>query len=120
MRLEFSPFVEDDLDTIASYIALDNPRRAVTFLREIRAELHVVARTPLIYRLRPEIGEEARLAIVGQCPNTFLPGSDQDLQQLKHHNRNWISRVLNANCSILKTRFFIWNEACFISISERL
>jgi plasmid stabilization system protein ParE len=66
MRLEFSPFVEDDLDAIAGYIALDNPRRAITFLQEIRAELRVVARNPLIYRLRPEIGDEARVAIVGQ------------------------------------------------------
>ena len=66
MRLEFSPFVEDDLDAIAGYIALDNPRRAITFLQEIRAELRVVARSPLIYRLRPEIGDEARVAIVGQ------------------------------------------------------
>lgn len=66
MRLEFSAFVEDDLDAIAGYIALDNPRRAITFLQEIRAELRVVARSPLIYRLRPEIGDEARVAIVGQ------------------------------------------------------
>jgi plasmid stabilization system protein ParE len=66
MRLEFSPFVEGDLDAIASYIALDSPRRAITFLQEIRAELRVVARSPLIYRLRPEIGVEARIAVVGQ------------------------------------------------------
>jgi plasmid stabilization system protein ParE len=65
MRLEFSPFVEDDLDAIAGYIALENPRRAVTFLQEIRAKLIKVARNPLIYRPRAEIGEEARLAIVG-------------------------------------------------------
>ena len=66
MRLEFSPYVEDDLDAIAGYIARDNPRRAVTFLQEIRAELRVIARNPLLYRLRPEIGDEARAAVVGQ------------------------------------------------------
>lgn len=66
MRLEFSRFVEDDLYTIAGYIALDNPRRAVTFLQEIRAELRVVGRKLLLYRLRPEIGDEARVAVVGQ------------------------------------------------------
>lgn len=66
MRLEFSPFVEDDLDAIAGYIALDNPRRAFTFLEEIRAELRLVARNPLVYRLRPEIGEEARVAVIGR------------------------------------------------------
>ena len=34
MRLEFSRFVERDLDEIAGYIAQDNPPRAVTFIRE--------------------------------------------------------------------------------------
>lgn len=66
MRLEFSPCVEADLDAIAGYIAMDNPARAVTFLEEIRAELRVMARGPLLYRLRPEIGKDARLAVVGQ------------------------------------------------------
>lgn len=66
MRLEFSPYVEGDLDAIAAYIALDSPRHAVAFLKEVRAELRVIARNPLLYRLRPEIGEDARLAVVGQ------------------------------------------------------
>jgi toxin ParE1/3/4 len=66
MRLEFSPFVEDDLDAIAGYIARDNPTRALTFLEEIRAELRLVARNPLVYRLQPEIGEEARVAVIRQ------------------------------------------------------
>lgn len=66
MRLEFSPWVEGDLDTIAGYIALDSPRHAAAFLQEIRAELRVVARNPLLYRLRPEIGKDARVAVVGQ------------------------------------------------------
>lgn len=30
MRLELSRFIERDLDDIASFIAQDNPRRAVT------------------------------------------------------------------------------------------
>ncbi|MBS1800347.1 MAG: type II toxin-antitoxin system RelE/ParE family toxin [Acidobacteria bacterium] len=66
MRLEFSPWVEGDLDAIAGYIALDSPRHAAAFLQEIRAELRVVARNPLFYRLRPEIGKDARVAVVGQ------------------------------------------------------
>ena len=65
MRVEFSAFVEGDLVAIADYIAEDNPKRAVEFLREIRDEIRRIGKNPLIYRLRPEIGEEARLAIVG-------------------------------------------------------
>jgi plasmid stabilization system protein ParE len=66
MRLEFSPYVEGDLDAIAGYIALDSSRHAVVFLQEIRAELRVISKNPLLYRLRPEIGKDACIAVVGQ------------------------------------------------------
>jgi toxin ParE1/3/4 len=66
MRVEFSRFVEGDLDAIADYIAQDNPTRAVSFLHEIGAQIHAVGRNPLLYQLRPEIGEGARMAIVGR------------------------------------------------------
>lgn len=66
MRLELSRFVEGDLDEIAAFIAADNPRRAVTFIQDIRAKFIDVAHHPLIYQLRPDIGEEARMASVGR------------------------------------------------------
>jgi len=58
MRLEFSRWVESDLTAIADYIAQDNPARAVSFIREIREKIHLIAQHPLLYQLRPEIGEE--------------------------------------------------------------
>ena len=66
MRPELSALVEGDLDRIAAHIAEDNPRRAVTFVCDIRTKLAAVARDPLIYQLRPDIGEDARLASVGR------------------------------------------------------
>jgi toxin ParE1/3/4 len=66
VRVQFSAFVEGDLVAIADYIAEDNPRRAVEFIREIGDEIRRIGKNPLVYRLRPEIGEEARLAIVGR------------------------------------------------------
>jgi plasmid stabilization system protein ParE len=51
-----------DLEAIADYIALDNPTRTVSFIREIREELPLVGQIPLLYQLRPEMGEDARLA----------------------------------------------------------
>ena len=48
MRLELSRFVESDLDDITGYIAQDNPRRAVTFIQEIRAKLQEIGRNPLL------------------------------------------------------------------------
>ena len=62
MRLEFSRFVEGDLDAIAAFIAADNPRRAVTFIQNMCVKFVAIARDPLIYQLRPDIGLGARIA----------------------------------------------------------
>ena len=65
MRLEFSRWVESDLETIGDYIAQDNPRRAVSFIRQIGVKIRAIGQQPLLYQLRPEIGDGARLAVVG-------------------------------------------------------
>jgi plasmid stabilization system protein ParE len=65
MRLRLSPSVPGDLEEIAEYIAQDSPRHAARMLRLLRARLKEIARNPKIYRLRPEIGADARLATVG-------------------------------------------------------
>jgi len=66
MRVEFSRWVEGDLEAIGDFIAQDNPRRAVSFIREIREKIDRIGRQPMLYQLRPEIGEDARLAVVGR------------------------------------------------------
>jgi plasmid stabilization system protein ParE len=66
MRIELSPFVESDLEEIADWIAQDNPVRAVTFIREIREQIQKIGGGPEGYQLRPEIGEDARLAVLGR------------------------------------------------------
>ena len=38
MRLVFLPQAEMDLEAIGDYIALDNPRRAISFVRELRGQ----------------------------------------------------------------------------------
>jgi plasmid stabilization system protein ParE len=65
MRLRLSPFVPGDLEEIADYIGQDSPRHAARTLRLLRARIKEIAKQPEIYRLRPEIGVHARLAIVG-------------------------------------------------------
>jgi toxin ParE1/3/4 len=60
-----SPFVPADLKEISDYIAQDSPRHAVRTLRALRAKMKEIARKPQIYRLRPELGADARLATVG-------------------------------------------------------
>ena len=71
MRLELSPFVGGDLEDIAALIALDNPRRAVSFIRELRAKFLELKKHPVIYRLRPDIGEDARAGNVGNYAILF-------------------------------------------------
>lgn len=66
MRLELSRFVEGDLEAIADFIAEDNPQRAVSFIHEIWHAIVRIGKQPLLYQLRPEIGEGARLAVVGR------------------------------------------------------
>jgi toxin ParE1/3/4 len=65
IRLELSRYIEGDLDNIADYIAQNNPRRAVTFIQDIRTKIFDIQRNPLIYQFRPGIGVEARMVTVG-------------------------------------------------------
>lgn len=66
MRLEFSRWVESDLETLGDYIAAGSPRRALSFIQEIRQKLNEIARQPHLYQLRPEIGDQARMAVHGR------------------------------------------------------
>jgi toxin ParE1/3/4 len=66
MQCEFSPLAELDLEEIGDYIARDNPRRAVSFIQEIRERCAKVAASPAAARLRPELGEGIRMVTFGR------------------------------------------------------
>ena len=53
MRAHFTPQAEIDLEEVGDYIALDNPRRAVSFIREIRQHCEKIADGPHHYAARP-------------------------------------------------------------------
>jgi toxin ParE1/3/4 len=76
MRFELSPSVEPDLEEIGDWIAKDNPSRAVSFIREIREAFRKLAASPLLYQLRPEVGVDARLAVVGNYVILFWIDGD--------------------------------------------
>jgi len=89
MRLELSRFVEGDLDAIAAYIAQDHPRRAVTFIEEVRAKFRDIARNPLIYQLRPDIGEQARMTTLGNYAILFrLVGARVRIERVVYGGRD--------------------------------
>jgi toxin ParE1/3/4 len=68
MRLELSSFVEGDLDTIADYIAQDNPTPAVSFLREIGegARMAIVGPYVILFRTMGEIVRIERVVYGGR------------------------------------------------------
>jgi toxin ParE1/3/4 len=66
MHVELSRFIERDLQEIGDYIAKHNPTRALSFVEEIEEKIQSIGDNPLIYRLRPEIGPEARGAVHGR------------------------------------------------------
>lgn len=63
MRVELAPRVEDDLRGIGDYIALHNAIRAETFVDELIVQIGRIGEYPFSYRLRPDIGSEARAAV---------------------------------------------------------
>ena len=89
MQLEFSRYVEGDLDSIADFIAQDNPNRAVTFIQNIRSKFFDIQRNPLIFQLRPDIGEDARMATIGNYAILFrITGEVVRIERVTYGGRN--------------------------------
>jgi plasmid stabilization system protein ParE len=53
MIVELSDTAESDLEQIADYIARDNPRRALSFVQELRGKCEALACNPLSFPLVP-------------------------------------------------------------------
>ena len=54
MQCIFTEQAENDLESIADYIALDNPVRAISFVQEIRERCHKIVNAPQGYPLASE------------------------------------------------------------------
>lgn len=65
MKVAFSSAAENDLEEIGDYTARDNPRRAVTFIADIRKRCTDIAAAPEATPLRPDIMAEARVVVFG-------------------------------------------------------
>lgn len=92
MRLRLSPCVPADLEEIVDFIAQDSPRQAARVLRLLRIRMKVIAKQPRLYRLRPEIGPEARLATVGSYVILFrIRQNAVRIERVLHGSRDLIS-----------------------------
>ena len=66
MQCEFSSYAEFDLEEIADYIARDNPRRALSFIGEIRERCQTIITFPAAASLREEFGPGIRRVPFGR------------------------------------------------------
>jgi len=92
MRLRLSPSVPADLEEILDYIAQDSPRHAVRVVRLLRSRMDEIAKKPLLYRLRPELGVGVRLPTVGQFVILFRIRKEAvRIERVVHGVRNLVS-----------------------------
>lgn len=66
MPVRLSGLVEYDLDDIGDYIAKANPRRARSFIAELRLAIKEIGQNPFLYRFRPEFGPGRRARVHGR------------------------------------------------------
>ncbi len=64
MQLNFSQRIESDLNAILEFATEYSPARADRLARMIREKLRRIAANPRLYRVRHELGEDLRLAVV--------------------------------------------------------
>jgi toxin ParE1/3/4 len=55
-----TPLAESDLENIGDHIAQDNPRRALSYVIELRSQCQKIAQAPWIYRARSELRDGLR------------------------------------------------------------
>ncbi|MHB0888761.1 type II toxin-antitoxin system RelE/ParE family toxin [Acidithiobacillus sp.] len=96
MLLRFTQLAEQDLESIADYIAADNPRRATTFVQELRQQCKRIALNPSGYRLRPELGEGIRSCAHGHYTIFFeATANDVTMVRILHGARDLPARFLS-------------------------
>ena len=62
-RCEFTEQAEADLTEIALFIAEGSPRRALSFVAELRDKCAEITERPKVFRLREEYGPGVRVAV---------------------------------------------------------
>lgn len=82
---------EQDMEAIGDYIAQDNPVRAVSFMEELYQQCLLIAELPIIYRARPELGENVRSCAYGRYLIVFrVLDVEVRVERLLHGSRDII------------------------------
>ena len=77
VRVVLSPLAARDMEFIGDYIAKDSPKRAQTFVAELRAVSAKIANEPQAFRHRPELGVDIRSYAHGNDVIFFQTGARQ-------------------------------------------
>ena len=76
-RLVLTLLAEQDLEEIGDYIAQDHPRRALSFVRELRKHCEKIASNPAGYRRRLELADDIRSCTHGHYVIFFVATPDK-------------------------------------------
>ena len=93
MRVVLSKQAEIDLEEIGDYIAADSPVRALSFVRELRDHFHRIAKAPLAYAQRPELGDGVRSCTHGNYLILFIPDESEVFVARVVHGRRELAAV---------------------------
>ena len=89
MNVIFSPVAERDLELIGDYIAADNPRRALSFIAEIRDRCREIALAPEAAPLRDDILPGIRMTVHGNYLIFYRSGNaDVRIERILHGARD--------------------------------
>lgn len=89
MRFRFSRQAETDITEIGDYIARDNPARAVSFVRELRARCRQLTDFPEAAPVRPALGEGVRMSVFGPYLIFYVVRSDVlEIRRIVHGARD--------------------------------
>lgn len=77
VRIVLSPLAARDMESIGDYIAKDSPKRAQTFVAELRAACAKIANEPQAFRHRTELGADIRSYAHGNYVIFFQTGARQ-------------------------------------------
>ncbi len=65
-RCRLSQLAAQDIREIGDFIAKDNPRRAASFVAELRTRCKAIGQSPRAAALRPELGAGIRVVVFGR------------------------------------------------------
>ena len=94
-RYRLSRQADADLDDIARYVAVDNPRAAVGIIEALEEAFRILANTPEIGSLRDDLMPSLRMYSPRRPASNYiifyymLPGRQIEISDVIHASRDW-------------------------------